>query len=247
MTVTNFAFVHGGGQGSWVWDETVAALQAQSGGRANCLALDVPGCGTKRMRDTSGIEFDAIVRELLADIEAAGLRDVVLVGHSQAGMVMPRMAEFAPGLFSRLIYVTCSAPPAGMTTIERMGDGLHGERDDQVGWPVDPRTTTIAERFRVMFCNDMAPAEQDAFLAKLGKDMWPMSSYAYRDWRYDHLDAMPSTFVHCMQDMSLPPVWQDRFAEAFRVGRTVHIDAGHQVMNTRPQALAEVLLAEARG
>jgi hypothetical protein len=29
-----------------------------------------------------------------------------------------------------------------------------------------------------------------------------------------------------------------------RVGKTVRIDAGHQVMNTRPQALAEVLLAE---
>jgi hypothetical protein len=47
-----------------------------------------------------------------------------------------------------------------------------------------------------------------------------------------------------MQDMSLPPPWQVRFAETFRVGKTVHIDAGHQVMNTRPQALAEVLLAE---
>lgn len=245
MTAINFAFVHGGGQGSWVWDETIAALEAQSGGRANCLALDAPGCGTKRGRDTSAIEFDDIARELNADIEAAGLRDVVLVGHSQAGMALPRMAEFAPGLFARLIYVTCSAPPPGMTTIERMGDSMHGEREDQVGWPVDPRTTTMEERFRVMFCNDMAPPEQDRFLAKLGKDMWPTSSYAYRDWRYDHLGAIPATFVHCMQDMSLPPAWQRRFAEALKVGRTVHIDAGHQVMNTRPQALAEVLLHEA--
>jgi pimeloyl-ACP methyl ester carboxylesterase len=211
----------------------------------NCLGLDAPGCGTKRSRDTAAIQFDDIARELNADIEAAGMRDVVLVGHSQAGMELPQMAEFAPQLFSRLIYVTCSAPPPGMTTIERMGDCVHGERDDQVGWPVDPATTTMEERFRAMFCNDMAPAEQDAFLAKLGKDMWPMCCYSHRDWRYDHLGAIPSTFVHCMQDMSLPPIWQRRFAEAFKVDRTVHIDAGHQVMNTRPQALAEVLLAEA--
>lgn len=245
MAAANFAFLHGGGQGSWVWAETIAALEAQSGGKVRTLALDVPGCGTKRERDTSAITFDDIARELVADVEASGLRDVVLVGHSQAGMPLPRMAEFAPGLFRRLVHVSCSAPPAGTTVIECVGDGLHGERDDQIGWPVDPKTATMEERFRVMFCNDMAPADADAFLAGLGRDMWPASSYAYRDWRYDHLAAIASTFVVCLQDQILPPVWQERFAGTLHADRIVRIDAGHQVMNTRPQALAEVLLAEA--
>ena len=44
---------------------------------------------------------------------------------------------------------------------------------------------------------------------------------------------------------TLPPMWQQRFAERFHADRIVRIDAGHQVMNTRPHALAEVLLAEA--
>ena len=35
----NFVFLHGGGQGGWVWDETIAAIGAQSGGAARCLAL----------------------------------------------------------------------------------------------------------------------------------------------------------------------------------------------------------------
>lgn len=245
--MTNFVFAHGGGQGSWVWDETIAALEQQSGGTAKCLALDAPGCGAKRGRDTAMVEFDDIAHELIADIEASGLRDVVLVGHSQAGMVLPRVAEFRPDLLSRLVYVTCSAPPPGMTTIERMGGGVHGQDPEQVGWPVDPATSTVEERYRIMFCNDMDEAATEAFLGKLGGDMWPMSSYAYRDWRYDHLGAIPAAFVLCLRDMSLPPEWQERFAEAFKVDRTVRIDAGHQVMNTRPQALAEVLLAEARG
>jgi hypothetical protein len=53
--------------GSWLWR-----------GAANCFALDVPGCGTKRGRDTSAIEFDDITRELNADIEAVGQRDVAV-------------------------------------------------------------------------------------------------------------------------------------------------------------------------
>ncbi len=98
-----------------------------------------------------------------------------------------------------------------------------------------------------MFCNDMTSEEGEAFVAGLGQDMWPMSSYGYADWRYDHLVGMPGTYVLCLRDQSLPPVWQERFAQRFHADRIVRIDAGHQVMNTRPQTLAEVLLAEACG
>ena len=53
-------------------------------------------------------------------------------------------------------------------------------------------------------------------------------------------------FLHAgEQDNILPVAWQERFAERFRANRMVRPDAGHQVMNTRPQALAKVLLAEA--
>lgn len=243
--MTDFAFLHGGGQGSWVWDETIAAITARSGGRARCLALDAPGCGLKRGRDTASIAFDEIARELVADVEAGGLRDVVLVGHSQAGMTLPQMAEFAPGLFRKLIFVTCSMPLPGKSTLDQMGNSRHGESEDEVGWPVDPETSTMEERFRAMFCNDMTPAQADAFLAKLGKDMWPPCCYAYSDWQTAHLAEMPVTYVHCLKDMALTPAWQERFAERLHADRNVRIDAGHQALNTRPQALAEILLAEA--
>jgi pimeloyl-ACP methyl ester carboxylesterase len=242
VAATNFALLHGGGQGSWLWDDVIGHLSAS--GEVECIALDVPGCGAKRARDTSAIEFDDIARELIADIDATGMRDVVLVGHSQAGMPIPRMVEFAPTLFSRLVYVTCSAPPPGISVLELIGNCLHGEREDNVGYPLDPRATSFQERFAVMFCNDMSVSDGDAFLAKLGHDNWPMSSYTYRDWRYDHMGAVRSTYVLCEQDMSLPPAWQERFARTLRVDRVVRIDAGHQAMTTRPQELAAALLAE---
>jgi pimeloyl-ACP methyl ester carboxylesterase len=243
--MTDFALLHGGGQGGWVWDETIAAMAMQSKGTARCLALDAPGCGKKRGRDTTEIAFADISRELNCDIEAAGLRDVVLVGHSQAGMTMPQMAEFSPGLFRRLIYVTCSAPLPGVTTLEQMGHGGHGDNVEEVGYPVGS-DASMPERFRAMFCNDMGAAEADEFLAKLGSDMWPMVCYSYNEWRYDHLRAIPSSYVVCLEDKALTPEWQYRFADRLHARRLYRIDAGHQVMNTRPQALAEVLLAESR-
>ncbi|WP_297489744.1 alpha/beta fold hydrolase [Acidocella sp.] len=242
----SYAFLHGGGQGSWVWDETIAALALQAGQKpGRTLALDVPGCGTKRGRDTHALGVDDIAAELVADITAAGMSDVVLVGHSQAGSVMPHMVKAGRKLFRRLVYVSCSIPLPGQSVIGMVGNGLHGENPDEVGWPMDPGTHSMAERFRVMFCNDMAPGEADAFLAKLGADSWPMASYAHTAWSHDQLGLVPASYVICLRDGILPLPWQERFAARFKTGRTIRIDAGHQAMTTRPHGLAEILRNEA--
>jgi len=243
--MADFAFFHGGGQGSWVWDETIAALKAQFRGSARCLALDVPGCGTKRGRDTSAVAFGDIASELVADIEAAGMRDVVLVGHSQAGTVLPAMAALRPELFGRLIFVSCIAPDPGLPIIEMVAVRMREQGHTEGSRALTNESMSMAERNRVMFCNDMAPDQAEAFLAKLGQDNWPGSSYEATDWPYGHLATVPVSYVLCLEDAILPLEWQERFAERFHADRMARIDAGHQVMNTRPQALAEVLLAEA--
>jgi pimeloyl-ACP methyl ester carboxylesterase len=241
-----YAFLHGGGQGGWVWDETIVALQQQTMGRCGrMLALDVPGCGAKRGRDTSGLDVDDIASELIAELEHAGMKDVILVGHSQAGTLLPRLAERVPGLFRRLIYVSCCAPLPGQTILQMMGSGQHGSHPEEVGWPLDPAQHPHQEQYRLMFCNDMSEKEAAHFLAKLGRDRWPDQSIQASDWRYDHLRSVASTFVLCLQDGILTPPWQERFAQRLHTQRVVRIDAGHQVMNTRPHALAESLRYEA--
>ncbi len=245
--MTDFAFLHGGGQGSWVWDETIAALKAQAAPEKHrFLALDAPGCGAKRGRDTSALAFAGITTELVEDIEAADMKDVVLVGHSQAGTSLPAMAAARPGLFSRLIYVSCIAPDPGLTVQAMTATRIHGQGEGDGGRAFSDPGMSMAERYGLMFCNDMAPAQADAFIAKLGKDGWPPCCYVQCEWHYDHLVEFPTSYVLCLEDAILPLDWQERFAERFHADRLVRIDAGHQVMNTRPQALAEVLLAEAR-
>jgi pimeloyl-ACP methyl ester carboxylesterase len=241
----DYAFLHGGGQGGWVWEATLAALRQQTaGGFGRALTLDVPGCGAKRGRATDGLGPDDVVDELVADLERAGLRDVVLVGHSQAGTVMPGMLQRRPDLFRRLIYISCSIPLPGQNVMQLVGTSRHGERDDEVGWPGDPQGDP-AQLFAQMFCNDMPPEQAQAFLAGLGKDAWPPAMYTATDWRLSGLDAAPASYVVCLRDGILPVPWQERFAARFAARRLVRIDAGHQVMNTRPHGLAEVLRIEA--
>jgi pimeloyl-ACP methyl ester carboxylesterase len=235
-------FLHGGGQGSWVWDDVIAALALQTRGQpVPTLALDVPGCGSKRQRDTALLTIDSIAAELLADIRAAGLADVVLVGHSQAGTLMPRMVERQPGLFRQLLYLSCCAPLPGQDIRQMIGAGVHGSHPDEVGWPLDPATTPKPQQWAACFCNDMDAGATSTFLDCLGRDQWPPQSMCATDWRYQHLATIPATYIVCNDDAILPPPWQRRFAGRLRVQQLAHLDGGHQVMNSRPAALATLL------
>ncbi|CAN7407059.1 alpha/beta fold hydrolase [Phenylobacterium sp. LjRoot219] len=242
MTPTDYVFLHGGAQGGWVWDETLAALDRQTGGGfGRALVLDVPGCGTKRGRATDGLGPDEVAAELFAEIAAAGLRDVLLVGHSQAGTVLPRLIGLEPQRFRRAVYVSAIAPLPGQTVLDFRAslpdsDAVATPKEA----PSDPRAL-----FRSLFCNDMGAAGTEAFLDKLGADAWPAPMYAASDWPYDHLAATPASYVLCLRDAVLPVAWQEIFADRFKAERRIRLDCGHQAMNTRPHALAEVLRQEA--
>lgn len=231
----DFVFLHGGVQGSWVWTETLAALDLQSGGGfGRALALDIPGCGTKRGRATAELAIDQVAAELVGDIEAAGFADVVLVGHSQAGTVLPRMIELRPHLFRRVVYVSCIAPAQGQTALTWR---------DEI--PAEPPPGEMRDLLRALFCNDMGPDEAEAFLARVGGDAWPEPCYAVSEWRYDHLGAVPASYFVCLRDAAVPVPLQERFAARFQAASLVRFDSGHQLMNTHPHALAEALRREA--
>jgi hypothetical protein len=71
-----------------------------------------------------------------------------------------------------------------------------------------------------------------------------ISSYRHAGWEYGHLRGLPARYVVCLQDATLAPLWQEILRTAACYG-AIRVDAGHQVMNTRPHALAEILLLAA--
>ena len=244
--MVDYVFVHGGGQAGWVWAETITAMRRQDDGTlGQLLTLDVPGCGSKRQQRTDSLTIQHVAADLVADIEKAGLTQVVLVGHSQAGQVLPFMARLRPDIFRQLVYVTCSAPLPGQTVLQMMGDSRRGTSSTEVGWPADPLTAGMSKAAATLCCNDMNPEQASAFLAKLGKDMWPLQTYSETGWHYEDLGSVRANYVVCLKDVALPVEWQIKFAGRLQTQRLIHIDAGHQIMNTRPHALAEVLRIDA--
>ena len=232
-----FAFLHGGGQGGWIWNETLAALRTQTqGADVRAKAFDLPGCGEKRGMDTAALTVRDVAEHFIAELAQSGLGPCVLVGHSNAGTILPLVAARRPELVRRYVYVSCIAPPPGQTVsaVMRPRQAIGDEGEAQ------------GTRLRRMFCNDMGTVQADGFMAKLGQDHWPtMQALGETGWDYAHLAQCDASYVLCRQDQALPLDWQEEFATRLQVKRRSHIDAGHQVMNTRPHALAEILRHEA--
>ena len=242
----DIVLLHGGGQGGWVWDETIEAMRIEAGNSAGrILTLDVPGCGEKRGRDTSGINVPDVIDVLSAELDANNIRDALLVGHSQGGTLLPGLVASRSDRIARVVYFTCAAPSRGQTVVQMMGRGIHGSAENEVGWPRDPETTPPAELFPAAFCNDMNDELARTFATKLGMDNWPAAcGNAWTNWDYDAARHVPATYVIALADNILPVPWQERFAARVNASRLVHIDSGHQGMITRPFSLAEILITE---
>ena len=105
--------IHGlSGSTRW-WDRTVGALAP----RYRVHLVDLPGFGSMR-RAEGGFALSEAADWLASWMEAAGLKQASLVGHSMGGYVSIVVAARRPDLVRRLVLVA----PAGVPT----GRSIHG-------------------------------------------------------------------------------------------------------------------------
>ena len=237
---SNFVFLHGGNHGSWCWYRLIEALQSQCNGQF--LALDIPGCGTKRAQPSEGISLSEVATELINEVRQAGIQQAVLVGHSMAGAVMPYLAQQAPSLFSRLVFVTACVPRLGESVMQTMGTSLRGLDPEVVGYPLDPATTDALALMRAMFAPGLSHKDVQWLLEECAHDHWPMSLAAEPLSVELHKLKIPKTYIVTERDPILPPAWQGRFAERAGAENQFSIDAAHEVFLSHPVELADAIL-----
>lgn len=86
MPLPALVLVHGGAHAADCWDLTVEQLRRQAPDLP-VLAVDLPGRAGKPA-DLASVSIGDCVESVVADIEGAGLSDVVICGHSMAGVTI---------------------------------------------------------------------------------------------------------------------------------------------------------------
>lgn len=231
--MATFVLVHGGGHGAWCWGPLMPYLGAPA------WALDLPGRGS-RPADLESITCETWADAVVADIESAGLSDVILVGHSMAGLTLPRVLDRIPERLERLVFVACSMPPEGGTVL--------GELDVEVAELAAAANTAGAEVLGLsdeqavsMFCNGMDAVQTRFVLDNLCPEApGPLTE----PMRLAGLDRPVSrSFVKLLGDATLSQELQDAVIARLGDVEVQTLDACHDAMVSHPRELAALLNA----
>lgn len=102
--------VHGAWHGGWCW-EPVRPLLAAGGLRVFTPTLT--GLGARAHLTSPVPSLDTHIEDVVRTIETEELDDVVLVGHSYAGMVVTGAADRLKSRIRRLVYLDAAVPADG--------------------------------------------------------------------------------------------------------------------------------------
>lgn len=128
-----FVLVHGAFRGGWAWRRVRTRLAAAG---HDVYAPSLVGAGERVDEIARVTSLDVWVDDLERLLEVEDLRDVVLVGHSQGGLVTTALAARVPERLRGVVHLDAAVPDPG----ERAVDLTPGPG------PLPPRTTVVAPR-----------------------------------------------------------------------------------------------------
>src|SRR3954471_3281982 len=110
--------VHGGSVTSRAWDPVLPHL------RTTAVAVDLPG-RRYRPADLGEVRRADWERSVAEDVSSLDVDDVVLVGHSSSGYVIPGAAAMLPrGMVRHLVFVAGNCPAEGERPVDVMNPKL---------------------------------------------------------------------------------------------------------------------------
>jgi pimeloyl-ACP methyl ester carboxylesterase len=131
-----FVLVHGAWLGGWCWKKVTPLLRAAG---HEVFAPTLTGMGERSHLFSSEVGLDTHVEDIVAVLEYEDLTDVILVGHSYAGMVIAGVAQRVAHRLAELVYLDSFLPETGKSVDDYL-PAPHPSVDGRVK-PLDPRTT----------------------------------------------------------------------------------------------------------
>jgi pimeloyl-ACP methyl ester carboxylesterase len=229
--MSTFALVHGAWHGAWCWERLTPELKALG---HRVIAMDLP-------IDDGSASFDDY-----ADVVCGAVRDVpgddlILVGHSLAGLTIPLVAAQRP--MKRLVYVCALLPIPGQSLAQQMAEDTEMLNPDYSQGlsekDVEGRRVWIdKELAQFHMFGDCDDETASSALAQL----CPQATNPYRlPCSLSALPAVDSTYVVCTDDKLVNPDWSRRSAPERLRADVVELPGSHSPFLSRPRDLAELL------
>lgn len=127
--MATYLLVHGTGCGSWIWKPLIPLLRAEG---HEVYAPTLTGVGDRSHLLGCGVDLNTHITDITSLMEYEDLRDVILVGHSYAGMVITGVAAKMPERLSQVIYLDAYLPDEGQTEADLWPKQMREEIESDV-------------------------------------------------------------------------------------------------------------------
>ena len=243
-----FCLVHGAYLGAWCWERLIPELEARG---HQVIAMDLPiGDPSASLSDYA----DTVIQSLQGVND-----DVILVGHSMAGMIVPLVAKQRP--IHRLVFLAALLPQIGMSGLDQFYDEVDPNMLKEICYEppeaslfeqlgdepalYNPAALTMKqvsqdEAVAMEFCfHDCEPDVAHWAMSKL-RDMRSLSHLT----EVTPLQTLPDVeyaYIVCTDDRIVSPTWS-KYAALKRLGvDAIELPGGHYPQISHPIQLAEVL------
>jgi pimeloyl-ACP methyl ester carboxylesterase len=237
--MSTFLLVHGAWHSGRCWDRVVPLLES-AGHRV--LAPSLTGYGDKAHLLSPEVGLDTHVADIVTTIVEEDLDEVVLVGHSYAGLVISSAANQVPERIAHLVYLDAMVPEDGETATDvqpMTQDLIDRAARSGDGWRIPP----LPEMPPHGLFGVTDPADV-VWLREMLSDQ-PVRGLQ-QPVRLDNpaVNAIPRTHIHCVGAMPAGitrrpvPAVQPNGSPA----QVLELRTGHDCMITMPVELSELLL-----
>jgi pimeloyl-ACP methyl ester carboxylesterase len=230
--VTTFVLLHGAWHGGWCWSRVADPLRAE-GHTVDCPTFT--GVSDRAHVLSPSVGLSTHVEDVVRLLDFEDLHDVVLVGHSYAGLVVSGVAQRRPGRLRLRVHLDAFLPRDGEAGIDLLPERVAHHYREAVagpgfGWLIPPRSLEVL--------GVTEQADLDWLTPRLTPHPWLTYTEPIRLGPEEA--EVPGVFVECTDWMR---VFQPYAERARQRGWPVHeVPTGHEAMVTAPAALAKILL-----
>ncbi|WP_322767868.1 alpha/beta hydrolase [Frankia sp. Cr1] len=234
-----YVLVHGAGHGGWCY-QRVAPILRSAGHEVYTPTLT--GLGERSHLLHPEIDLDTHIRDIAAVLHYEDLREVILVGHSYAGMVITGAADRAADRVARLVYLDAGAPTSGQSLLDLNVIGAMISESRPFGKVIDGVEVVLLPFPEAGTFYGVTDPDDLAWMAdRLTAHPWKCFEQPVKADE-TALRAIPRYYIVCTSTLALPILDPELVAVARDEGRLWEIDTGHDLMITEPRAVADALL-----
>lgn len=230
-----FLLIHGACHGGWCWNEVSALLQKKNN---KVYTPTLIGMGERFNLLTPELTLNDHVEEIVNLIKNDNLNDIILVGHSYAGLVISAVNEKVYSKISKLVFLDAFIPQNNKTGLEILPAGEQGSWADMNGddWlqPIEPDTPKlwgVTEKAELDYLHQYIKPFSLNFL----KTKILLSN---------KFEQTEKVFIRCTKPSYCYDLIEPFYQQALQEGwQHYSIDSHHDAMINKPNQLADILLA----